>query len=172
MEPKENRTETTSDVDLHLLLQRGYRFAFSLTHDETAAEDLVQDAWLSILRAAGPWTVAYLLTAIRNRFIDQWRRDRLVGFEPLSDDQPRLVGGEPDLWSDGHEIGIRARALKRALDQLSPDERSALYLSAAEGYTAQEIANLFDKPRGTILSMVFRAKEKLRRQLRFNAGER
>ena len=148
-------TETTSEVDFHNLVQRGYRFAFSLTHDETAAEDLVQDAWLGILKAAGPWTTAYLLTTIRNRFIDQWRRDRLVEFEPMGDDQARCVDGEPDLWSDGHKVGIRARALTRALDRLNPDERSALYLSAAEGYTAQEIADLLGRPRGTILNMVF-----------------
>jgi RNA polymerase sigma-70 factor (ECF subfamily) len=67
-------------------------------------------------------------------------------------------------------VSIRTRALTKALDRLNPEERSALYLSAAEGYTAQEIADLFGKPRGTILSMMFRAKKKLQRLLKLNAG--
>ncbi len=162
------RSEPTSDVDFHDLVQRGYRFAFSLTHDETAAEDLVQDAWLAILKGAGPWTTAYLLTTIRNRFIDQWRRDRLVEFEPLGDDLAGCAGDESELWSDDHQAGIRSRALAQALERLNPDERSALYLSAAEGYTTQEIADLLGKPRGTILSMVFRAKKKLQKLLKLN----
>ena len=58
----------------------------------------------------------------------------------MVDDQAGGIGDESDLWSDGHQLGIRTRALTRALDRLNPDERSALYLSAAEGYTAQEIA--------------------------------
>ena len=170
VQQKKRRTETTSEVDFHDLVQRGYRFAFSLTHNQTAAEDLVQDAWLAILKAEGPWTTSYLLKTIRNRFIDQWRRDRLVEFEPLGDDQALCISSEPNLWSDYHQVSIRTRALTKALDRLNPEERSALYLSAAEGYTAQEIADLFGKPRGTILSMMFRAKKKLQRILKLNAG--
>lgn len=38
-------------VDLDVLLQRGYRYALSLTHDKALAEDLLQDAWVSLLQA-------------------------------------------------------------------------------------------------------------------------
>jgi RNA polymerase sigma-70 factor (ECF subfamily) len=161
----------TSAVDFHNLVQQGYRFAFSLTHDETTAEDLVQDAWLAILKAEGPWTISYLLTTIRNRFIDLWRRDRRVEFEPLDENQTLSIDGELDHWFDHYQVNIRTRALMKVLDRLNPEERSALYLSVAEGYTAQDIADLFGKPRGTILSMVFRAKKKLQKLLKLNAGE-
>lgn len=172
MQQPKKEPETASDVDLHDLVQRGYRLAFSLTHDEAAAEDLVQDAWLATLRAGGPRTAAYVLTAIRNRFIDQWRRSQLVTFQPLGDEESVFIGSERDLWADPHEVGIRSRVLSNALDRLNPEERSALYLSAAEGYTAQEIACLFGKPRGTVLSMLFRTKKKLRDLLQLNGEEK
>src|SRR5262249_42544258 len=67
-----------------------FRFAYSLTHEATRADDLVQDAWLAVLRARGPWTIEYLLVAIRSRFHDQCRRDGLAGFSALREDDAVL----------------------------------------------------------------------------------
>ena len=44
-------------------------------------------------------------------------------------------------------------------------ERAVLVLSALEGYTAREIGELLDAPRGTILSLMHRTRAKLRRWL-------
>ena len=55
--------------------------------------------------------------------------------------------------------------MHRALGRLRDDEREVLFLAAVEGYTATELAELTDKPRGTILSMIHRAKKKLREVL-------
>lgn len=51
----------------------------------------------------------------------------------------------------------------QALNNLRSQEREALFLTAVEGYTAQEIADLTHQPRGTVLSLVHRAKQKIRR---------
>ena len=61
---------------------------------------------------------------------------------------------------------VRANgSLERSLKRLAPGERAALYLSAVEGYTAKEIAAALDRPRGSILSNIYRARRKLRRWL-------
>ena len=60
---------------------------------------------------------------------------------------------------------ILSGALDRALSRLRPQERAALVLSAVEGYTAREIAEFLDCPRGTVLSLMFRARQKLQRWL-------
>lgn len=52
--------------------------------------------------------------------------------------------------------------LERALDQLRATEREILFLSVLEEYSAREIAELTGRPRGTILSIIHRAKKKLR----------
>ena len=66
------------------LLQAGFRYALSLGPAPGEADDLVQEAWLRLHRARGRVRdKALLFRAIRNLFIDNYRRERLVVFEPL-----------------------------------------------------------------------------------------
>ena len=58
-----------------------------------------------------------------------------------------------------------------ALGRLRIEEREALYLAAVEGYTASEIAELTDRPRGSVLSLLHRAKARLRDVLRCEQEE-
>lgn len=148
------------------LLNSGFRYAYSLTHDHAEAEDLLQDACVSILNIAGPWEKAYFFTTIRNRFIDRYRRNQKVLFLPLEGEKdgetiPQQVAVEewiaPDVLSNG--------ALEKALETLRAEERETMFLAVVEGYTAQEIADMTGRPRGTILSLLHRTKAKLRRTL-------
>lgn len=52
--------------------------------------------------------------------------------------------------------------MDRFLRQLRDVERETLYLSVVEGYTADEISTMTSTARGTVLSMLHRAKIKLR----------
>ncbi len=154
-----------SPGDLGDLVQRGYRFALSLTHDATGAEDLVQDAWFSVLKAGGPWTRKYIFATIRNRFIDLYRREQRAATEPLRDDPCEPLHGKAGLWDDDEILFAANGTLDSALGRLRPEERAVLYLASVEEYTAGEIAKLLDWPRGTVLSMMYRARQKLRRSL-------
>ena len=71
--------------DLVTLLNQGYRYAIALTHDRTNAEDLLQSAWLSVIKAGGIREKAYLFSAIRSRYINQGKRDSLVSFVSIDD---------------------------------------------------------------------------------------
>jgi len=141
--------------DLDELLQRGYRYALSLTHDASRAEDLLHDAVVSVLKKKKLRELPYLITTIRNRFVDLYRRDRLVVMQPLDDVAPEIL--------DVEEAPLDEVLLEEALGTLRPPEREALYLSGVEDYTAQEIADLTGRPRGTVLSLIHRARRKLRR---------
>ncbi len=144
------------------LLIQGYRYAFSLTHDPAQAEDLLQDAWVAVLRAGGPQKRAYFFSAIRSRFLDQRRREQLVVIEALDE-------------QDAYEVQNTERAddlvfadtemLEKALAILRPVEREALLLFELEGYTAQEISKLTSNPRGTVLSLIYRSRQKLKKHL-------
>ncbi|MBI4716601.1 MAG: RNA polymerase sigma factor [Planctomycetes bacterium] len=147
-------------MDPNELAQRGFRFALSLTHDAARAEDLLHDAWVSLLRGGGPWSVGYLYPTIRNRFIDLCRREGRIVFEPLDDgDDP------PAPQVADEEFALRNGALAAALGELRPEERAAMYLSAVDGLTAAQIAELFGWSRGGVLSLVHRARAKLRASL-------
>ena len=54
---------------------------------------------------------------------------------------------------------------------LRTEERAVLVLSAVEGYTAREIGEMLDAPRGTVLSLMHRTRVKLRRWLQDNPKE-
>jgi len=139
---------------LEELLQRGFRYALSLVHNKEVAQDLVQEACLRIKKRDGPWEIAYFITTIRNCYIDQYRRQQKITFYSV-DDFSNMVDPNTCWPSPDPE-------LERALDRLRVTEREILFLSVLEEYSAREIAELTGRPRGTILSIIHRAKKKLR----------
>lgn len=138
------------------LLQSGYRYAVALTHHRQDAEDLVQQAWINLCRRHGGVTSrAALFTTIRHLFIDRCRRARIVAFESLEDGAPEPAGDE--------QLSLGTLTdLEGLLGELRPGEREAIYLHHVEGHTAEEIAVLTRRPRGTVLSLLHRAFRKLR----------
>jgi len=142
------------------LLESGYRYAFSLVRDAAEAEDLVQDACLSILAAGAAWERRYLFATIRNRFIDGYRKNRKILFLSLERDEESREGEPADPNWEAPDF-LQSGLLARALASLRPEERETLYLAVVEGYTAEEIAELTSRPRGTILSLLHRTKAKL-----------
>ncbi len=142
---------------LDALLDRGFRYALALTHDATRAEDLLHDAVVSILRRKQLDNVGYLLTTIRNRFIDLYRRERLVVMLPLDESNEEVLE-----TIDAPDMTLDPEKLEKALAALRPAEREAIYLFSVEDYTAQEIADATGRPRGTVLSLMHRARRKLR----------
>jgi RNA polymerase sigma-70 factor (ECF subfamily) len=147
--------------DVDALLDRAYRYAFSLAHDAAEAEDLLQDACLSILASGGSWQRSYLFATIRNRFIDRYRRNRKILFLSLDRDDNSSEEEPTDLNWEAPDV-LQNGLLDRALGSLRAEERETLFLAVVEGYTAEEIAELTARPRGTILSLLYRTKAKLR----------
>jgi len=150
-------------ADLTDLLQHGFRYAMSLTHERAGAEDLVHDACVSILRADGPWHRGYLFATIRNRYIDQYRRRKKVTEVDIdtADSQSSGTFVDDEQADAGLDTMIETETIETALALLSPAEREAMYLFAIEGYTAREIGEMTGKPRGTILSLIHRGRKKL-----------
>lgn len=148
------------------LVKHGFRYALSLTHDHHRAEDLTQDACMAVAKKGGPWEKGYLFATIRNRYIDEYRRGRLVQFQPLAHE----VDGEelPNNYaSDDWEAPdhFENDLLEKALGTLRPEDRETMFLFAVEGFTAQEISDMTQRPRGTILSVIHRVRHKLRAEL-------
>jgi RNA polymerase sigma factor (sigma-70 family) len=161
--PAKRQHEVPDSIDE--LLDRAYRYAFSLAHDAIEAEDLLQEACLSILASGGSWERAYVFATIRNRFIDRYRRNRKILFLSLDNEGQETEGDFADLNWDVPDV-LQNGHLGRALGSLRAEEREALFLAVVEGYTAEEIAKLTSRPRGTVLSLLYRTKAKLRDLLR------
>lgn len=143
----------TTDKDL---LTAGINYARSLTHNIQDAEDLAQQAWLKLTKRYGKAeNRAILFTTIRNLHYDQLRRSRIVQYFPL-DTAPET--GKCESYGTDHDMEV-------ALAQLSPNERSTIYLNVVEGYSAREISGRLGLPRGTVLSHLYRGRKKLRELL-------
>lgn len=140
------------------LLQAGYRFALALTHHREEAEDLVQETWLNLCRRyGGVETQAILFTSLRNLFIDQCRRKKLIHFESL--DQAD-VAEQADVPLEEPCVKGELAAL---LGILKPSEREVIFLHYYQGHTAEEISLLTEQSRGTVLSLIHRSIAKLRK---------
>ena len=151
------------------LIQRGFRYALALCHDPDEAEDVLQDAWVAVLSARGPHTAGYLFAAIRTRFIDRYRRRMLVVIESVEDEE--ALGAAPGPLDAEERVRADLDTVERGLGVLRPEEREVLFLSAVEGYTAQEIADATGRPRGTVLSLIHRGRRRLRQLLESEVRE-
>ncbi len=162
MQSRQQLTDASPD-ELDEMLDRGFRFAFSLTHDRSDAEDLVQDAVATMLAKGASWQRPYLFATIRNRYIDGYRRRQNLKFVSLESETESVFANA----SRPLELvdALESARLHGALGDLRTDERETLFLAVVEGYTAEEIARITERPRGTVLSLLFRAKRKLRETL-------
>jgi RNA polymerase sigma-70 factor (ECF subfamily) len=135
-------------------------FAFSLIGRSDRADDLVQEtmmkAW-SHHASFQPGTNlrAWLYTILRNEFYSQMRKKgREV--EDVDGAYSRNVGVHPAQL--GH---LDMADMHRALAELPADQREALLLVAASGFSYEEAADICQVAMGTIKSRVNRARNRL-----------
>ena len=138
------------------LLNAGYRYAFALTMNRQDAEDILHDAWIRLVtRYQKSPDQPVLFRAIKNLFIDGKRHAKVVDTYVRDADKSVEMSGQENSI-------INEQMLEYHLEVLRPIEREVLFLSVVEGYTADEIAAMHSTVRGTILSMLSRAKKKMR----------
>ena len=137
-------------------------FAYSLTHDAEAADDLVQESFLRLIKehAAGhaPDNVsAWLFRVCANLVTSRGRRGvvarRFVERSPRPDDE---VAAEVEMLR--HET---SEALAAALAILTVEARTALVM-AANGFSGREIATSIGRTETATRTLMFRARERLR----------
>lgn len=139
-----------------------YRFAFSLTNVETSAYDLLQSALekylkLSVTKQSGSGQLRYFRTVIRNQFIDQYRRDQRHPHQEFESVEALISIDMPS----PEAVLIESEQIVGILTGLNASERELLHLWALEAYTAREIAEHLECPRGTVLSRIHRLRRKI-----------
>ena len=156
-------------------LKNVYNFAFQLTRNRQAAEDITQDsfikAWKHIRRyRQGSSFQTWLFAITRNTAIDWLRQKKEVAFssfeneqgvnslvETLTDKQPL-----PDELIAQAENTVFVQAL---LAQLDPQYREVLTLRYSSNLTFKEIGEIVRRPLHTVKSQHRRALAALRRAL-------
>jgi len=145
-------------------------FALSLTRDMSAADDLVQDtivkAWSNIDKfKPGSNMRAWLFTILRNTFYSGRRKSRRM----VSD----VDGALTDTMSvkPEHDGTLAMADFRRAFEQLPDEQREALTLVGAQGFSGEEAAALCGCAVGTIKSRVNRGRRRLAELLELDADD-
>jgi RNA polymerase sigma-70 factor (ECF subfamily) len=176
-----------ADEDLMQLVRRGDARAFEIVYDRHstaafslayrmvgsrgAAEDVVQEAFISLWRSGARYDRArgsvrtWVLGIVHNRAIDGLRRSTVHAKRRASDEgiEERFAAKE----RTDTEVARRdeAREVQLALDELPAEQSKAIELAYFGGFTHAEIANMLDTPIGTIKGRIRLGLEKLRGRL-------
>jgi RNA polymerase sigma-70 factor (ECF subfamily) len=153
-----------------LSIPRMRAFAISLTGNVDQADDLVQEAMvrgLTYIEQFQPGTniEAWLFTILRNQFHTMYRKRRREVEDPDGSIAARL-SVLPE--QDGY---LAVQDLKAALSHLAVEQREALLLVAAQGFSYEEAADICGTRIGTIKSRVHRARAELADLLRIEGPE-
>lgn len=134
-------------------------FLRKLTRDYVLADDLAQDAFLQAwdklhtFRGQGSF-IGWLLKVAYTTFLQSKRKSNRYG------DVLAVMAHEPGgtAVEESHEVSD----LDRFLAVLTEEERAVMILSYACGLSHREIGDAAGMPVGTVKSIIFRGKEKIR----------
>lgn len=134
------------------------RAAYLLTGDHQAAEDLVQDTYVVMVRrwqkAGAVDPEAYVRRIMYSRFVDTWRRRRLLELPWAS---PPDSPGRDEAGTVTDRL-----TLECALDRLTPRQRAVLVLRFYEDLTEVQAADVLGISANTVKSQVRVALQRLR----------
>jgi RNA polymerase sigma-70 factor, ECF subfamily len=176
-----------ADEDLMLLVRRGDADAFQVVYERhataafslayrmvgarSAAEDVVQEAFLALWRSGGRYDRArgsvrsWILGIVHNRAIDALRRHAVHERRRAYDETAaeRLDAGDR---TDVEAVRRgEADQVRGALEGLPADQRRVIELAYFSGYTHTEIAEMLAMPLGTVKGRMRLGLEKLRTRL-------
>lgn len=159
--------EKRFEVMVNALSADIYRYALWLCRNRTMAEDLVQETFMRAWRSLDSLrdekkAKSWLMTTLRREHARQFERY-----------QPRFEDVELDGITDGTTDGgtsMEIRALRQAIASLPDKYREPLVLQVIGGYSGEEIAEMLDLPRATVMTHLFRARQKLRKIMEPDEG--
>jgi RNA polymerase sigma-70 factor (ECF subfamily) len=149
-----------------------YSLAYRIVGDRSTAEDVTQEAFLSVWRSGARFdrtrgsVRTWLLGVVRNRAIDSLRRQATrapivdLELERLPDTGP--TAELTDTEALRHEA---AREVRGALETLPAEQLKVIELAYFGGLTHSEIAEALGMPLGTVKGRMRLAMEKIRATL-------
>jgi len=167
--PKREEFEREALIHLDTL----YNVALRLAGNAADAEDLVQEAVAKAWRAwdsyrRGTNCRAWLVTILRNTFINQFRRESrrptAVQFDSVEDISVFEAVQERDPEGSFFRY-IGDDEVKQAIHDLPEEFRIPVVLSDIEGMSYAEIAEVLNVPVGTVKSRLFRGRRRLQQRL-------
>jgi RNA polymerase sigma-70 factor, ECF subfamily len=141
------------------------RFTDRMLSDRSAAEEVTQEVFVKVISRAHQYdgragVASWLFAIAANACRDRRRRDRRAAVVP------REVVPEPRSRGEGIEATLvseeRRQAVRKALAELSEEQREALVLARYHGMPYAEIAQTLGISVGAVKTRIFRAVETLK----------
>jgi RNA polymerase sigma-70 factor (ECF subfamily) len=158
--------------------RRAFAIAIGLVRDENDAREIVQEAFLRVYRSldrfqGGSSFFTWLYRIVVNLSIDLIRKparreaELVEGVAPSSEAEglpfvAHLDGADPVRAIERQQIAGR---IAEALDALPSYHRTVILMREVEGMSYQEMADAMQVSKGTIMSRLFHARQKLQRAL-------
>lgn len=147
-----------------------YRVAYSWCHNAPLADDLVQETMLKAIKK---------VDSLRNQAtLDTWLYRILLN---NWHDYLRVQGRNVELYDLGDESQLEQAdnyqqsqivgRVRSSVERLPMSLREVVTLADFAGFSYAEIAEIVDVPIGTVMSRLYRARQKLKEQLMDLAGE-
>src|SRR3990172_3365738 len=186
-------TERGVDQKLVQRVQRGDKAAFDLlvrkyqhkvaklvsryVRDRGEVEDVTQEALIKAYRAIGgfrgdsafyTWLYRIAVNTAKNYLESQGRRPPGTDMEIESAELADGGASLRELATPEHRLLADeiANTVRRVIERLPEDLRTAITLREFEGLSYEEIAQVMDCPIGTVRSRIFRAREAVDQELR------
>lgn len=168
------------DKAFELLVSRHQRSVYNLAcrflNDEAEAEDIAQETFIRIFRAAGSYSpdakfTTWLYTIVKNLCFNALRKRRsaqIVSVEEEALPEIPAVSPDPADVIDGKRLRSTVLA---AVNALPENMRIAVLLNKFHGLEYHEIAEVLDCTVNTVKLRVHRAKAILARSLKDYRGE-
>ena len=161
----------SSPVAIEMLYERygrlAYSLAFRVLNDGHAAEDVVQDAFVSMWRRGSTyrpdrgslrsWTCAI----VHNRALDRLRGRSGRARLDLPLERASARDTVPDTW-ETVAAELERDHIRQALEDLPVEQRQTIELAYYSGYSQREISSLMQVPLGTVKGRTRMALRKLR----------
>ena len=148
-----------------------YSLAMRIVGERTLAEEITEDAFVSVWRAAPSFAeergrfVSWLTSITRHRAIDELRRLNVRPEGTAVDLNEALQTEQPDQVDDLVGVERQRELVRSALAALPAPQREALELAYFCGLTQQEIAKKTGLPLGTIKTRMRLGMQKMRDEL-------
>ena len=133
-----------------------FSLAYRMCGRQAMAEDIVQEAFVSLWRSGARYDATrgsvrtWVLSVVRNRTIDAFRRESAKGSRDVSEEGIAERMAAPELTEAEVERRDEARQVRKALVELPPDQRQVIELAYFGGFTHSQIADMLELPSGTV----------------------
>lgn len=140
---------------------------FNITRDGDSAEDLAQEAFIKAYEKLGQYNPDYAFSTWLYKIADRLAYRQLKQHKPSSDInelQDRLPDDKPSAGEEADKANDQ-RAVRAAIDTLPGDYRQVVTLYYFDNCSYEEIAEIIERPIGTVRTWLHRAKDQLRKDL-------